>query len=295
MDTIARLAEQVRTSLDITVFTLGQTRVTLWSLAYLTVLIILLFYVTARLQRWAVERLLRGSNVHIGVRHAIATIVRYLVLLIGLIVALQATGIDLTAVSLLAGGLGLGVGFGLQNVVSNFISGLIILFERPVKIGDRIEVGGVEGDVVEIRARSTTVMTNDNIAIIIPNSKFVTENVVNWSYRDESVRFRIPVSVAYGSDVRLVEELLLRVASESPDVLGYPAPVVRFLSFGESGLDFDLRAWSTSLVRRKGKLISSLNFAIYDEFRKNNIQIPFPQRDVHIHAPGGGWTEGSNS
>jgi len=169
MDTIVRIAGQIRSALDIPILSMGQTRITLWSLAYLLVLIILLFYMTAKIQNWIVARLMARSKVQVGVRHAVGTIIRYLVLVIGLVVVLQTAGIDLTAVNVLAGGLGLGVGFGLQNIASNFISGLIILFERPVKVGDRIEVGNVEGDVVEIRARSSTVVTNDNIAIIIPN------------------------------------------------------------------------------------------------------------------------------
>jgi small-conductance mechanosensitive channel len=185
------------------------------------------------------------------------------------------------------------VGFGLQNIAGNFISGLIILFERPIKLGDRIEVGAVEGDVVRIGSRSTTVVTNDNIAIIIPNSKFITENVVNWSHTGENVRFRIPVSVAYGSDVRRVEKVLLEVAAENPDVLREPAPAVRFAEFGDSGLAFELRAWTTALLHRRGKLVSDLNFAIYDKFKQHGIEIPFPQRDLHIRS-GALEVKGSN-
>jgi small-conductance mechanosensitive channel len=184
-----------------------------------------------------------------------------------------------------AGGLGIGLGFGLQNIANNLVSGLIVLLERPVKIGDRIEVAGTEGQVVEIRARSTTVVTNDNIAILIPNSRFITEEVVNWSYTDSSVRFKVPVSVGYASDVRLVERLLLEVAHENPDVLQDPEPVVRFLEFGDSGLRFELRAWSSSLIQRKGKLVSALNFAILDKFRSHQVEIPYPQRDVHLKTP----------
>ena len=180
--------------------------------------------------------------------------------------------------------LGIGIGFGLQNVASNFISGLIILFERPIKIGDRIEVGVIEGDVVEIGARSTKVLTNDNITVIVPNSKFITENVVNWMYNGPTVRFRVPVNVAYGSDIQLVERLLLEVARANSDVLKEPEPVVRFIGFGESALKFELRPWSTTLVHRKGKLFSSLNSAIYQSFQVHGIEMPFPQRDLHIRS-----------
>jgi small-conductance mechanosensitive channel len=158
------------------------------------------------------------------------------------------------------------------------------MFERPIKIGDRIVVDDVEGDVVEIGARSTVILTNDNINIIVPNSKFITENVVNWKYNDGSVRFKIPIGVAYGSDLRKIEKILLEVAAAEVDVLEDPAPVVRFLEFGDSSLNLELRAWSTSAVTRKGKMLSALNFSIYEKFQENEIEIPFPQRDLHIRS-----------
>jgi len=169
-------------------------------------------------------------------------------------------------------------------VVSNFFAGLIIMFERPIKIGDRIVVDQVEGDVIEIGARATTVLTNDNVAILVPNSKFITENVVNWQYNDNNVRFRIPVSVAYGSDAGKVEKLLLEVAQENKDVLEDPPPAVRLLEFGDNGLQFELRAWSASLMHRKGRLTSALNRAIYDKFNEAGIAFPFPQRDLHVRG-----------
>ena len=220
-------------------------------------------------------------------RQAVGSIARYVMIVIGFLIVLQTAGIDLTTLNILAGAVGIGVGFGLQNIANNFISGLIILFERPIKAGDRIEVGDVEGDVIAIGARATTVRTNDNIAIIIPNSSFISKDVINWSYTDQTVRFRIKVSVDYGSDPRMVERLLLEVADENPDVLKDPAPGVRLLEFGDNGIIFELRAWSTSLLHRKGKLVSDLNFGIHDKFAANGVIFPFPQRDVRLH-----WTSG---
>jgi small-conductance mechanosensitive channel len=263
---------------------LGGRQLTLGTLLYLVTLFLLLILVTGRLRRWLVSRILAQSKMDASAREAFGSLFFYGLVFVGTLVILQTAGIDVTTLNVVAGAFGIGIGFGLQNIASNFVSGLIILFERPVKIGDRIEVGEVEGDVVEIRARSTTVLTNDNIAIIIPNSKLISENVINWSYNDASVRFAAPVSVAYGSDVRLVERLLLEVAAECPDVLQDPAPVVRFLEFGDNGLRFELRAWTTTLMHRKGKLISTLNFAIYDRFREHGIEIPFPQRELHIRG-----------
>jgi small-conductance mechanosensitive channel len=177
-----------------------------------------------------------------------------------------------------------GIGFGLQTIASNFISGIIILLERPIKVGDRVEVGNIDGQVVAIGARATTVITNDNIAVIVPNSYFISEPVINWTQNDPRVRFKIPVGVAYGSDLRLVAQLLLQVARENPDVLDDPVPVVRLMAFGDSAVEFELRVWSTSLVHKRGKLISDLNFAIYEIFQQHGIEIPFPQREVHVRS-----------
>ena len=270
----------LRGSLEVPLLSLGGTTITLWSVVYFIVLIVLLFWVSKVVQRLITDRLLSRTRLDFGARHAVGTIARYVLLLIGFLVIVQSAGINLTTFNVLAGA----IGFGLQNVVSNFFAGLIIMFERPIKIGDRIDVDGVEGDVIENGARSTVVQTNDNIAIIVPNSKFITENVVNWKYNDNRVRFRVPIGVAYGSDVRKVEKLLLEVAKENPDVLEQPAPVVRFLEFGDSSLKLELRAWSSTLVHRKGRLISSLNFGIYEKFAEHKIEIPFPQYDLHLKS-----------
>ena len=284
MQTASGWFETITKVLSVPIFELGGSHFTLWTVVYLLISFVFLVYVAGRLRVWVAERALARTRLDVGARLAVASITRYVFLLLGLLVILQTAGIDLTALHVLAGAVGIGVGFGLQNVVSNFISGLIIMFERPIKIGDRIVVDNVEGDVVEIGARSTKVLTNDNIMIIVPNSKFITENVVNWMYNDASVRFRIPVGVAYGTDVRKVEKILLEVAKAEPDVLDDPPPAVRFLGFGDSALNLELRAWSTKAVNRKGRLISALNFAIYDKFREHGVEIPFPQRDLHIRS-----------
>jgi small-conductance mechanosensitive channel len=272
----------IKTFLSVPLLKFGNSSITLWSILTFFILLLLLLLIAGKIRSWLVNYLLLKAKLDHGGRQAVGAITRYVIIFIGFLVILQTLQINLTTLNVLAGTLGIGIGFGLQNVASNFISGLIILLERPIKIGDRIEVGKVEGDVLEIGARSTTVVTNDNIAIIVPNSKFITENVVNWMYTGTKVRFRVPVSVAYGSDVRLVEKLLLDVAQDNPDVLKDPPPVVRFLEFGDSGMLFELRPWSTSLVHRKGKLISSLNFAIHGTFKEHHIETPFPQRVIHI-------------
>ena len=257
-------------------------RISAGSLASLVVLVLLLFWTSKRLQRWLSEGPMLRNRLDPGARMAVAAVVRYTVLLVGLLAIVQTVGIDLTTFNVMAGAIGIGVGFGLQNVVSNFIAGLIIMFERPVKIGDRIVVGGVAGNVVDIGARSTTVLDNDNIAVIVPNSKFITEDVINWKYNDDNVRFHVPVSVAYGTDAQLVKRVLLEVAHADPDVLDEPEPNVWLKAFGDDGVAFELMVWSATMVDRKGKLISQLNYAIYERFNAEGIEFPFPQRDLHI-------------
>jgi len=268
--------------LNYRIFTLGEAEITPLNVIYLLVLTALLFWVSNNLRRFFVERVLGKTHLDLGARDAIGTIVRYVMLLVGFLIIIQTIGINLTTLNVLAGAIGIGVGFGLQNVASNFISGLIILFERPVKVGDRIQVGDVDGKVVGIGARSTHVRTNDNITIIVPNSKFIEENVINWSFANQSVRFRVPVGVAYDSDLNLVKKILLEVADENADVLREPKPAVRLIKFGDSSIDLQLWIWTKEKLQRKTVLISQLNFAIWEKFRAENIEIPFPQTDIHI-------------
>ena len=285
MTTIQRLFDQSRSALDITLLKLGATPITLEVIAKLIILLLLLFWLSGKLRVLIADRLLIRTRMEVRARQAIGSIVRYLVLVVGFAVILQTAGIDLTALNVLAGAVGIGLGFGLQNIVNNFISGLIILFERPIKVGDRIVVGDVEGDVMHIGGRSTTVVTNDNISIIVPNSKFITEDVINWSHNERKVRFKIPVTVAYGSDIDQVTRLLLEVAEQDPDVLQTPPPGTRLMAFGDHGLEFELRAWSTTLIHRKGLLISNLNTALYKKLTEQGVEIPYRQLDLRFRTP----------
>jgi small-conductance mechanosensitive channel len=160
------------------------------------------------------------------------------------------------------------------------------LFERPVKAGDRVEVDGHDGKVISVGARSTIIRTNDNVSIIVPNSKFITEDVINWTLdtRNPRVRFRIPVGVSYDSDVELVKRLLMEVAAENEDVLDDPPASVRLLKFNDNSLDFELWVWSKAKIHRKTVMLSDLNFAIWEKFKANGVEIPFPQRDLNIRS-----------
>ncbi|MDQ3535412.1 MAG: mechanosensitive ion channel [Bacteroidota bacterium] len=267
---------------DARLFTLANKEISLWSLIAFIFSIIILLYVATTIRNVLENKILTRYKLDIGVRQSIATIVRYVILIIGFIVIVQTAGIDLTALGLLAGAVGVGIGFGLQNITNNFISGIIILFERPIKVGDRIEVASVRGDVVKISARATTVVTNDNISIIVPNSDFISSTVTNWSHNDRLVRFNFPVGVSYNEDPENIKKILLEVATDNKGVLKNPAPDVLFDEFGDSSLNFNLRVWTSQYTDRPNVLKSQLYYSIFSKFKQNNIQIPFPQRDLHI-------------
>lgn len=284
MDTLQHLFEQLKKFFDIPIYNGGGASLTLWTLLYVTVLLFLLFYLTGKIKKWIVERLLARSHIEIGIRQAAGSIVRFVIIAIGFAIILQTAGVDLSTVTILAGALGIGVGFGLQTMTNNLVSGFVLLFQRPIMVGDRIEVGTVTGDVVSIAALSTTVVTNDNIAIIVPNSEFISSKVTNWSYTNRDVRFNFPVPVSYKSDPDVVRRLLLEVAEDHPGVLREQKPDVLLSEFGESAMNFTLRVWTRDYTTRPGVLRSELNYAIVKKFREHGIEIPFPQRDVHIRS-----------
>lgn len=250
----------------------------------LIALLIVVFWLSSRTKRFLFNRFLVNSGLDRSLQYAIAQIVSNLVLVVGIFIVLENTGIHLGALTVFAGAVGVGVGFGLQNIASNFISGLVILAERPITIGDRVEVAGVAGQVELIRARSTVIRTNDNIAMIVPNTKFIDSPVTNWTYGDPRVRFRIPVGVAYGSDVNKVRAALIAAGESNPFVLQDPAPSVFLNQFGESSINFELVVWSSEMSHRPRRFTSDLNFAIEEKLREAGIQIPFPQRDLHIRS-----------
>src|SRR5438094_6993349 len=248
----------------------------------LVALLIAVFWFSSGTKRFLFNRLLAQSGLDRSLQYAIAQVVSNIVLVVGIVIVLENTGIHLAALAVFAGAVGVGVGFGLQNIASNFISGLVILAERPITIGDRIEVAGIAGQVEHIRARSTVIRTNDNIMMIVPNTKFIDSPVTNWTYGDRRVRFRIPVGVAYGTDVKKVRQVLVAVADEDPHTLKEPAPHAFLEQFGENSIDFKLVVWSSEMTASPSRSRSDLNFAIADKFHEVGIEFPFPQRDLHI-------------
>src|SRR4051812_15584873 len=228
----------------------------------LVALLIVVFWISSRTKRFLYTRLLADSGLDRSLQYAISQIVSNVVLVIGVFIVLENTGIHLGALTVFAGAVGVGVGFGLQNIASNFISGLVILAERPITIGDRVEVAGITGQVQQIRARSTVILTNDNITMIVPNTKFIDSPVTNWTYGDPKVRFRLPIGIAYGSDIEKVREALLAAAHENSHTLRNPPPNVFLEKFGENSLEFELVVWSDEMSARPRSFKSDLNFAI---------------------------------
>jgi len=267
-------------------FQLGQTWISLATVVEFVVVTGIVLLLSRLVRHLLRTRVLARTKLDVGQQYAIARIVSYFVVVFGLLIGVETVGVNLSSLAVIAGALGVGIGFGLQNIVSNFVSGLIILAERPIQIGDRVDLGNsTVGKVVRIGARATHVLTNDNIMVIVPNSEFIAGRVVNWTHIDPRVRLRILVGVSYNSDPHRVEKLLLEVAEGNPNVLKDPAPTVVFKEFGESSLTFELRVWSGDMAHRPGTLESQLNFAIWDKFKENGIEIPFPQRDLHLKEP----------
>jgi small-conductance mechanosensitive channel len=267
-------------------FTLGDTSVSLAN-TLKAILVIILVFVLARLVRRLVRRrLLPHTRLAPPAQELVARATGWIIIVLGFTITLATLGVNLTSLTVLGGALGIGIGFGLQNIVGNFVSGLIILTERPIQVGHRVEVGDAAGQVTRIGSRSTSILTNDNITLIIPNTEFISSRVVNWSHAgDRRVRIKVQVPVSYGSDVRLVERVLLEVARANESTLAVPEPRVVFREFGDSALKFELRLWTETMSQRPGAYRSQINFAIWEAFAQAGVHIPFPQHEVRVQGP----------
>lgn len=250
---------------------IGGTAFTPVKLLMVVLLFVALVWVTGRVTRWFVTQVLERRGLDVGLAETLGTLVRYGVIGVGLVVILQSAGVDLTALNVLMGALGVGLGFGLQNIASNFVSGIIILLERPVAVGDRIEIGGISGDVHAIGARATTLVTDESVAVIVPNSQLITERVKNWSQPAQLTAYSIAFQVAHSANVEAVREALLGAAASNPVVLKEPAPSIELTDAGLHGLRFVLQVWISSSPRVAGTLKRDLNQAVCREFTKRHI------------------------
>ena len=258
--------------------------VTIGSILLLLILFASVIIIERIVQKQLIRRFLSRTKLQPSLQFGLSRIIGYTLIAVGFYVAFQLVGVDLSSLAIIAASLGVGIGFGLQNIINNLVSGIIILAERPISIGDRIEVAGVAGRVTKIQLRSTTVVTNDNITMIVPNADFISNTVTNWSHGDPKVRIRVPVGVAYGSDLKLLQRLLLEAAAEHPKALRDPSPVVLFTEFGDSSLNFELGVWTQEMTATPIHFTSEMNFIIEQKLRENDIEIPFPQRDLHVRS-----------
>jgi len=260
-------------------FTFGRITVSVSSLIIGVIVMILTIFLARSSSALLERRIANQRHIDPGLRYTIRRLVRYVIVTVGFLVALkQAFALDLTSIAVIFTALSVGIGFGLQYIAADIASGFILLFERPIRIGDRITIGEDEGDVQSINLRTTVVTTNDRVAIIVPNSKLVSQRVVNWSYGDPRARIAIQIGVADDSDIDLVTRTLIDAAKDIDNILPDPAPCVQFLKFGDYTLDFRLLVW-TNQPRRHVQIRSDINYRIARLFRERSIRIPYPTQE----------------
>ena len=283
-DFLGDLGGNARHILTYQIVRIGTLPINLLFLIKTAVFIAVLILLSRLLQKFVVGRLLGHIHIAESQRFALGRFITYAFFLIGVFVGVQSLGVNLNSLVIFGGAVGVGVGLGLQNVVSNFVAGLILLVEQPIRIGDRIEIKETMGDVIRIAARSTWVRTNDNVLIVVPNSDFINNATINWTANDRTVRIHLPVGVGYASDPAQVRALLLQVAKENKNVLTEPKADVIFTDYGDNSINFSLRVWTNTQTQMPAILKSDLYFAAFALFRQEGIELPFPQRDLHIRS-----------
>ena len=274
---------RLRSIFTTSLFSLGDRSYSFIDLVILIALFWGLFVATGATVNLLRTRILSQIGMNRSAQEVIFIITRYSLIAFGTIILLQVWGLNLSTLTILGSAIGVGVGFGFQDIAKNFASGLVLLFERSVQVGDFIEVGNYIGTVERVGARSIVLTTLDRVSIIVPNSRLLTDEVINWSHDNPISRLHIPVGVAYGSDTEAVKSLLLQIAQEHPEVLHHPSPQVFFVGLGESSLDFELMVW-ISEPSRQDPLKSDLYFCIEKALKESQIEIPFPQRDLHLRT-----------
>ncbi len=268
--------------MDELAFTFGETRFSVLSLVELTTSIVIFIVLANWLTRFIESRTRRSQYLNPSMRVVLTKTSKFVIYGLAILFALTAVGIDFTAFAVFSGAVGVGIGFGLQKIFSNFISGFILIFDRSIKPGDVITIGDRFGWVQELNARYVVVRDRDGVEALIPNENLITSEVTNWSYSDRSIRRRLPVSISYHDDPELAMGLMVESAHEHPRVLKSPEPVTRLLKFGDNGIELELRIWIEDPENGTANVTSDINLAFWKRFKQHNITIPFPQRDVHI-------------
>ena len=269
-------------TLDSLAFRIGASRISVLSVINFIILSAILFTLAMWLSNYVERRVRRSKHLSASLQVGLAKFLKFFLIALAILVALDAVGIDLTALTVFGGALGVGLGFGLQRITSNFISGFILLFDRSIKPGDVISIGDKFGWVQELRARYIVVMDRDGVETLIPNENLVTTDVINWSYSNPNVRLKIPVSISYGDDPEQALNLLDEAARHCDRVLSDPPPVARLMEFGDNGILLELRIWINDPQNGLSNVRSDLNLAIWRLFKQAGITIPFPQRDVYV-------------
>ncbi|MDA0703092.1 MAG: mechanosensitive ion channel [Proteobacteria bacterium] len=270
--------------LDAMVLSLGALRISALTVLKGVLALALLLWVATVVSRVMERRIRTLPNLTPSVQVLFSKLLKVVLLTIAIVVALNTVGIDLTAFAVFSGAVGVGIGFGLQKVVSNLISGVILLMDKSVKPGDVISVGDTYGWINSLGARYASVVTRDGMEYLIPNEDIITQQVVNWSYSNNAVRLRLPIGAAYKSDVRLAMKLCLEAAAEVPRVLERPAPVCLLIGFGDSAVDLQLRLWIDDPQNGVSNVKSAVLLLVWDKFHEHGIEIPFPQRDLHLRS-----------
>jgi len=277
----------VLTALDKPGITLGDTRFSFLTVAKFSLavvaFVVLAQWISHQIEKWVTRSRVLSATMQVG----LVKFSKVVLYSIALLIALDTVGIDLTTLAVFSGALGIGLGFGLQRVISNFISGFILLFDRSIKPGDVISVGTRFGWVVALRARYIVVRDRDGVETLIPNENLITSEVTNWSYTDRHVRIKLPVQISYNDDPEKAMQLILETVQVSDRILKSPAPQARLLSFGDNGINLELRIWLDDPEQGMGSVKSDINLAIWRSFKENGITIPFPQRDVRLVGDSG--------
>ena len=266
--------------------TIGETRISVLAVLKLVLMIALAFTLAIWLADFISRRVQRSAHISPSMQVGFAKFSKFLLITIAFLVALNAVGINLSSLAVFGGALGVGLGFGLQRIASNFISGFILVFDRSIKPGDIITVGDKFGWVEQLNARYVVVRNREGVDTLIPNENLITSEVINWSYADTNVRLIIKVQISYDDDPEKALALMLECAKVSPRILTEPPPTVRLMEFADSGIELQLRVWIADMEKGTGEIRSDINLAIWRAFKHNKITIPYPQRDLHIKS---GW------
>lgn len=273
--------------MDSLALTLGETRFSLWSAFKLVFSLAVLMIVALWISRNIETRLKKNQHFDPGMQVGLAKIIHFILIISAGLITLNIVGINLTALHVFSGALGVGLGFGLQKIASNFVSGFILIFDRSIKPGDVISIDGTIGWIQEMRARYVVMKNREGVDTLIPNESLITSQVINWSYEDPNVRLKIPVQVSYEDDPEQAMDLMLSVANKTPRVLSNPAPAARLMSFGDNGIDLELRIWITDPQQGVANVRSHINIGIWKLFKEYGITIPYPQRDIYFkNLPG---------